>query len=164
MFESIPWESIFVPSVNPLELVVRGSVIYVGTFVLLRVVAKRELGGLSVTDLIVIVFIADAAQNGMAGQYRSVTDGLILITVLIAWALALDRLAFHWPWFERLVKPPPLQVVRDGTLLRKNMRQEALTETELLAMIREQGVDDVAKVKAAYVEPDGSISVIERRR
>lgn len=160
MFERIAWNEVLLPSLHPLEILVRGTLIYLGTFVLLRIVAKRELGGLSMSDLIVIVFIADAAQNGMAGNYRSVTDGLLLIAVLVAWAFVLDRLAFHFAWFERLVKPPPLQVVRDGKLLRRNMRQESLTEAELMSTIREQGIDSLAEVKAAFVESDGSVSVI----
>lgn len=163
MFASIDWAEMLLPSLNPLEVVLRGSLMYVGTFVLLRIVAKRELGALSVSDLIVVVFIADAAQNGMAGAYRSVFDGLLLVGVLIAWAYALDRLAFHWQWFERLVKPPPLQVVRAGRLLRKNMRREYLTESELLGSIREQGLTELADVEAAFVESDGSVSVIPKK-
>lgn len=162
MFEAIEWETMLLPTVHPLEMILRGTLMYLGTFVLLRVVTKREIGGLSVSDLIVVVFLADAAQNGMAGEYRSVADGLLLVAVLLMWALVIDRLAYHLPWFERLVKPPPVQVVREGRLLRKSMRREALTEAELMSTIREQGVDDVRDVKGAWVESDGTISVIER--
>lgn len=163
MFESINWAEMLLPSLNPLEILLRGSLMYLGTFVLLRIVAKRELGALSVSDLIVVVFIADAAQNGMAGTYRSVVDGLLLIAVLITWAYALDRLAFHYPSFERLIKPPPLQVVRSGHLLRKNMRREFITEAELLGTIREQGLAEFSDVESAFVESDGSVSVIPKK-
>lgn len=162
MFGSIAWDEVVLFTINPLELIVRGTLMYLGTFVLLRVVMRREMGGLSVSDLIVVVFIADAAQNGMAGEYKSAADGLLLVTVLIVWAFVIDRLAYHVPWFERLVKPAPVQVVRDGGLLRKNMRREALTEAELMSTMREQGVADISDVKSAWVESDGTISVIQR--
>lgn len=162
MFQAIDWQSVLLPSVNPLEIVLRGTLIYLGTFVLLRIVAKREVGGLSISDLIVIVFIADAAQNGMSGEYRSVPDALLLVSVLLVWAFILDQLTYHVPWFERLVTSPPLQVISDGKLLRKNMRREALTEAELMATLREQGVRLLGDVEAAFVESDGTVSVISK--
>lgn len=162
VFPAIAWEEMLLLTVHPLEIILRGSLMYLGTFILLRVVTKREIGGLSVSDLIVVVFIADAAQNGMAGEYRSVTDGLLLVAVLLGWALVIDRLAYHLPWFERLVQPPPVQVIRNGQLLRKSMRREALTESELLSTLRQQGVADVNDVKGAWVESDGSMSVVQR--
>ncbi|MGV8083688.1 MAG: DUF421 domain-containing protein [Coriobacteriia bacterium] len=163
MFGDINWADVFLPSISPLEIIVRGSLIYLGTFILLRVITKRELGGVSVGDLIVIVFIADAAQNGMAGEYKSVFDGLLLVAVLIAWAFVLDRLAYRFPWFERLTKPPPLKIVSAGQIMPRNLRQEAITKDELWATLREHGVSDLSEVAAAFVEHDGTISVIKRK-
>lgn len=163
MFSDINWAELLLPSISPLEILIRGSLIYLGTFVLLRVIANREVGGLSVGDLIVIVFIADAAQNGMAGAYTSVFDGLLLVGVLVGWAFVLDRLAYQFPWFERITKPPPLKLVSAGELMLRNLRQEAITKDELWAALREQGVCELTEVEAAYVEHDGTISVIKRK-
>lgn len=163
MFPEIEWGNVFLPSLNPLEIFVRGSIIYLGTFILLRVVAKRELGSMSVSDLIVIVFIADAAQNGMAGEYMSVVDGLLLIMVLIGWAFLIDRMTYRFRWFEKLTKAPPLKIVSQGQLQRRNMHREAITEAVLWATLREHGVSDLSEVASAYVEHDGTISVIKRK-
>lgn len=63
----------------PLEILVRGTVIYVTIYALLRMVLRRESGTNGMTDLIVVVLIADAAQNGMSGSYKSISDGILAL-------------------------------------------------------------------------------------
>jgi uncharacterized membrane protein YcaP (DUF421 family) len=81
---------------------------------------------------------------------------------LTGWNFLFDWLAYRYSWFQRLLEPKPLPIVRDGTLLRRNMRHEFITADEVMSQLREQGVDDVSEVKLAYVEPDGGVSVIKR--
>ncbi|TDB81675.1 DUF421 domain-containing protein [Micromonospora sp. KC721] len=158
------WKRIFTPDSPPLEIVVRGSVIYLALFFLLRVLLKRESGTTGVTDLLVIVLIADAAQNGMADDYTSVTDGVLLVVVIIGWSYLLDALAYRWPAAARLIRPRPLLLVRDGQILRRNMRRELVTDGELYGKLRQQGVDDLADVCEVRMESDGRFSVITRGR
>jgi uncharacterized membrane protein YcaP (DUF421 family) len=108
----------------------------------------------------VVVLIADAAQNAMADDYRSVPDGVLLVAVILFWAWFLDWLSFRSPRLERLLKPGKLPLVRDGRRLRQNMAKELITEEELDTQLRLQGIEDVARVKVAYMESDGRISVI----
>jgi uncharacterized membrane protein YcaP (DUF421 family) len=156
------WQRVFTPDTPLLEIVVRGSVIYLALFLLLRVLLKRESGTTGVTDLLVIVLIADAAQNGMADDYTSVTDGVILVSVIIGWSYLLDAVAYRWPAAARIIHPRPLMLVRDGRILRRNMRRELVTEEELLGQLREQGVADLADVREVRMESDGQFSVITR--
>jgi uncharacterized membrane protein YcaP (DUF421 family) len=156
------WRQILVPTVPLVEIFLRGTVIYLTLFVLLRFVFKRQYTALGVTDLLVIVLIADAAQNAMSANYRSLTDGLLLVLVIIGWAYVLDWLAFHVHPFERIVRPPPTPLVEDGRMLRNNMRRELVSESELVTRVREEGLDDISKVRTAYLEPDGEISVISK--
>ncbi len=158
----VNWRSVFLPSISPLEIIVRGTLVYLIIFFLLRVVLKREAGELGIADLLVLVLIADAAQNAMAGAYTSLPDGILLVATIIFWSYALDWLGYHSPRLQRLLHPPPLLLVRDGQMLRRNMRRELVTEEELRSHLREQGVDDLQQVKAAYMESDGRISVIAR--
>lgn len=157
----INWHDVLVPDTSLLEIFLRGSLVYLGVFLLLRLFLKREAGTMGITDLIVVVFLADAAQNAMADNYRSVPDGLLLMLVIVFWAYTLDRLAFRVRAFERFVKPPALVLVKDGRMNRRNMRREFITEAELMSEVRLQGVDDLEQVKRAFMEPDGRISVIE---
>jgi uncharacterized membrane protein YcaP (DUF421 family) len=113
-----------------LEIIARGSIMYLALFALLRPVLKRESGAIGMTDLLVIVLLADAAQNGF-------------------WAWALDWLGYHVPAIQRLVHPPPLLLIRDGRLLRRNMQTELITVDELMSQLRLHGVDTISEVAAA---------------
>jgi uncharacterized membrane protein YcaP (DUF421 family) len=156
------WKSLFSFDVPVLEILVRGSVIYISLFILLRVVLKRQAGSLGMTDLLLITLIADASQNGMAGQYMSLPAGLVLVSTIIFWSYAFDWLSYKFPWFNRLTEPPPLPLIKDGKMLRKNMRRELITEDELMSQLREQGLDDVGRVKESFMESDGHISVVQK--
>ena len=89
------WRQMFVPSVSPLELVIRGSIMYLAILAAMRIF-RRQAGSLNTADLLVVVLVADAAQNGMASEYKSVTDGLVLVGTIYAWNYLLDAAAFRW--------------------------------------------------------------------
>ena len=156
----VDWQGLLVPTASPIEIVIRGTVIYLGLFALRRGVLKREAGAFGITDLLVVVLIADAAQNSLTSESKALPDGLLLVATIIFWAFVLDWLGFRFPKLQRLLQPQPLPLIRDGQLLRRNMRKELVTEDELMAQVRLQGLADVESVKAAYIEGDGRISVI----
>ncbi|HYF56387.1 MAG TPA: YetF domain-containing protein [Salinarimonas sp.] len=158
----IDWQALVIPTHSVAEMMLRGTVMYLALFVLMRVILKRQSGGLAITDVLVVVLIADAAQNGMARDYESVTEGVVLVATILFWSYALDWLGYRFPAFERLMHPPPLRLVEDGRLLRRNMRQELITIEDLMSAIREQGVAELADVKLASIEADGRISVIPK--
>jgi uncharacterized membrane protein YcaP (DUF421 family) len=154
-----PWSNTFHLTVSPLEIFVRGSIIYLVLFVML-VKFKRPAGGLSVGDLLLLVLIADAAQNAMSAEYKSIPDGLILIGTLVFWNIFIDWLAVRWPWLDAHLHPKPIPLVREGEMVRDQMRKVWVTPAELSARLREHGMEDVSEVKAAYMEGDGKISII----
>jgi uncharacterized membrane protein YcaP (DUF421 family) len=158
------WKSIFLPDVPLLEIFLRGTLTYIVLFILLRVVLKRQTGSIGMTDLLLITLLADAAQNGMADEYKSVTAGFVLVATIIFWSYAFDWLSYRFDWFARLIEPPPLLLIKNGKILRRNMRKELITEDELMSQLREQGLDDPAKVKEAYMESDGQFSVVQHEQ
>jgi uncharacterized membrane protein YcaP (DUF421 family) len=158
------WKSIFSLDVPVFEIILRGSVIYISLFIFLRVVLKRQAGSLGMTDLLLITLIADASQNAMAGEYRSISAGIILVSTIIFWSYMFDWLSYKSSWFNRLIEPPPLPLIKDGKLLRKNMRRELITEVELFGQLRQQGLDEVGEVKEAFMESDGHISVVKQEQ
>lgn len=157
------WKSIFQLDIPWLEMVVRGSVMYVVLFVMLRVILKRQTGSLRMTDLLLITLLADASQNAMAGEYRSIPDGIILVATIFFWDYFFDWLSFRSEWLSRLIEPPPLLLIKNGKMLRRNMRRELITEEEITSELRQHGLDDISKVREAYMESDGRISVIENK-
>ena len=160
---NIAWSQLFAFSVSPVELIVRGTLVYFFLFCLFRFVVHRDVGGLGVSDLLLLVIIADASQNAMAGDYTSVSDGFILIGTLVGWSLAFNFLSFRFRTFRRFVLPRPICLIRDGVRIEKNLRRELIADEELAEMLREHEVEDIGQVKRAYLEPDGQITVIKRR-
>jgi uncharacterized membrane protein YcaP (DUF421 family) len=158
----INWSQMFLPGTPVLEIFLRGTVMYLALFLLLRFVLKRESGTVGITDLLVIVLIADAAQNAMADDYKSLPDGLLLVATIVLWAYFLNWLAYRVPFIQRLLVAPPLELVRDGRELPRNLRRELVTHEELISQLRLQGIETLQDVKKAYMEPDGRISVIKR--
>lgn len=156
----IDWETLLIPRMSLLELVLRGSLMYVILFGLLRILVRRHVGAFNVTDLLMIVLIADAAQNAMASEYRSIPEGVVLCATIIGWSYLLDWLAFRFPSLRQWLEAPPLPLIRHGRFQRRNMRQELITEDELVSQLRQQGIEDVKHVKAAFLEPDGQFSFI----
>ena len=159
----VNWHELFALSVSPIELIVRGSAMYWFLFLAFRFVLKRDVGAVGIADLLLLVIVADAAQNAMAGEYRSITDGFILVGTIIGWNYGLDFIAYHVPPLRRFVEPQPLRLVRDGRMLERNIRREFITREELSAKLREHGVTDIGEVSAAYMESDGEISVLKRK-
>lgn len=147
-------------TVPPLELILRGSAIYWFLVVGFRVILRRDVGALGIADVLLVVLIADAAQNGMAGDYKSVPDAIVLVSTLMGWNVALDYLAFRFDWVRRWIEPPPLLLVSNGRILFRNLRREFLTVDELMAKLREHGVDKVEAVRAARMESDGTVTVL----
>jgi uncharacterized membrane protein YcaP (DUF421 family) len=157
---SVDWRAIFVPSGSLLELVVRGSLMYLLILAALRMF-RRDAGSLAMSDLLVVVLIADAAQNGMAGEYRSLTEGVVLVATIFTWNYSLDWLAYRSRFIYWLLNPPPLLLVRQGRIQQRNLRAQLITRDDLMEQLREQGVEDLEEVKTCWLESDGRLSVIK---
>jgi uncharacterized membrane protein YcaP (DUF421 family) len=159
---SLDWGQIFGISVSPLELIIRGTAMYLFLFLLFRVVVRRRVGAIGMADILILVIIADAAQNAMSGEYKSVTEGAILVGTIIFWNMAIDWVNFRVPALRPWLEPPPMLLVQNGRILHRNLRHEYVTEDELKAKLREKGVKDYSEVAEAHMESDGNVSVIKR--
>ena len=149
------------PDVSIFETIVRGIVMYLAIFVMLRVVLRGRSSAVTVSDLLVFVLVADAAQNAMAAEYHSVTNGLVLVATIFLTSLAVDWLAFRFPRLQHFVHPERKSLVVDGRLIRRTLQEELMTEAELMTQLRLNGVEELAGVKAAYLEGNGEVSVIK---
>jgi uncharacterized membrane protein YcaP (DUF421 family) len=157
------WQELFGLSVSPWELVIRGSAMYLFLFLLFRVVVKRRVGAVGMGDILVLVIVADAAQNGMAGEYRSITDAFILVGTIIGWNTLVDWLTYRWPRLQKILEPPPLLLVDDGRVLWRHLRHELMSEQDLKTKLREHGVTDARQVAKAFMEADGQVTVIKKK-
>jgi len=138
MLSQPDWSGMFSPSLSLFEMFIRGTIMYLFIFVLLRLV-RRETGSITVADVLILVLVADAAQNGMAGEYTSVTEGALLVGTIVFWSVFIDWLGYHVPIVRKFLHPQPIELVREGRPLRGNMRKNFITQDELMTAIRTAG-------------------------
>ncbi len=160
-FFEIDWQSVFVPTESLLEIFIRGTIMYWIMFALLRIF-RRQAGSVGIADLLVIVVIADAAQNGMAGDSKSVTEAVLLISTIVLWDYVFDWLGFRSKLFRRILEPKQLKIIENGRYLRDNMRRELITADEIMTQLRQNDIERVEDVKAGYLESDGHFSFIKK--
>lgn len=158
----VDWQALFALETPLSEIFLRGTVMYLGLLVLARFFLRRQSGSGGLTDILVMVLLADAAQNAMADDYKTITDGLLLVVTILFWSFAIDWLAYRVKFMRHFAHPAPLLIVKDGKMLLRNMRKELITKDELMNQIRAEGVDDIKKVKEARMEGDGQITVIKK--
>ena len=160
-------DALFAFHVAPLELVLRGTLIYWFLFLMFRFVLRRDVGSVGIADVLLVVLIADASQNAMAGGYDTVAEGGVLVLTLMGWNWLLDWATFRFDAVRRFAEPRPLLLVRHGRVLHRNLRQEFLTLDDLQSQLRQNGVSALSDVRTAFMESDGRFSVIttdDRRR
>lgn len=118
------------------------------------------MGNIGVGDFLFVVIIADASQNAMSGDAKSISDGFILILVLVFWNVLIDWLSYKYKWLRKMIEAPPLMLVKNGVFQTRAMRKEFITKDEILAKLREEGIEDISEVKQMQLEADGEISVV----
>lgn len=136
------------------------TVIYLFLAAGLRLLGKRELGQMNIYDLVLIIVIANAVQNAMVGDDSTLGGGVVAaITLLIVnrlFALALNRS----DRLEKLMVGEPALIVSEGKYLEERMRKEGITHEQVLAALREHGLERPQDARMCVMEVDGSISVV----
>jgi uncharacterized membrane protein YcaP (DUF421 family) len=157
----IEWAELLIPTHSVAEMMLRGTIMYLSLFLILRFVMLRQSSTIGIADILVIVVIADAAQNGFAKDYKSLTEGIVLVLTIVFWNTLLNWLSYHFKIFERLLAPAPLSLVENGRMNRRNMRKELITEEELRSQMRLQGITEIEEIKRACLEATGDISFVK---
>jgi uncharacterized membrane protein YcaP (DUF421 family) len=155
------WQGLFQPH-HVLENVIRASSIYLLLMLLLRFLPNRKSGSLGPSDFLVIVLLATVVTGALNKDVSSITDAVVMVATIVAWSFITDIVANRVPAVRRLVYSAPVEVVRDGEILARNLRREFMTDDELRAQLRLQGVENEADVAHAYIEHDGRMSVIRK--
>ncbi len=142
------------------DVVLRTAAVYLVILAGLRLAGKREVGQMTVFDLVVLLLIANAVQNAMVGPDTSLSGGILAALVLLALNALLVRLRLRWPRLRQVVEGSPTLLVLHGQVLEEHLRKEGLDSVILDEALREHGVSDVSSVEMAVLEIDGSISVV----
>jgi uncharacterized membrane protein YcaP (DUF421 family) len=144
------------------EVVLRTAIVYLFLVAVLRISGKRQVGQMSVLELVVILVISDAVQNSMVGDNTTLWGGMVAVVTLVVLDLALKMMARRSKPVRTAIEGEPRLLVRDGRLLEQAIEAEGLESDEVRAAIRSHGLADVTEVRFAVLETDGSISVIPR--
>lgn len=144
------------------HMALRAVVVYVAALALVRLADKRFLGKSTAFDVILAVILGSVVSRAITGQSPFVPT-LVAAAVLIALHWLLAWIAFRSDRFGTLVKGSPRTLVRDGEIQWDAMRRSHVSRDDLLGALRAAGgVDDVAGVKLARLERNGTVSVVGR--
>jgi uncharacterized membrane protein YcaP (DUF421 family) len=144
------------------EIVVRTAIVYLFLVVVLRLSGKREVGQLTIFELIVILVISDAVQNSMVGENTTVWGGLVAVLTLLALDKGISMLTDRSARARRALEGEPRLLVRDGRLMARALREEGVDAEDVRVAARRQGIAHLDGVQMAVLETDGSISIIPK--
>jgi uncharacterized membrane protein YcaP (DUF421 family) len=143
-----------------IEILLRTAAVYLVILVGLRLAGKREIGQLTVFDLVVLLLISNAVQNAMVGPDTSLVGGLLAAVVLLLVNALVARLRYKSPRLRHWLEGTPTLLALHGEVISANLRREGIDEDILSAALREHGIVDISGVEMAVLETDGSISVV----
>ncbi|MGH7643339.1 MAG: DUF421 domain-containing protein [Candidatus Dormibacteria bacterium] len=149
-------------AIPPWDLVIRCLTVYLVLVAGLRIFGKRELGQMTVFDLVLVLLVANAVQPAMTGPDSSLFGGLLIIGTLLVlnWTVGQGRL--RSPFLRRLLQPPATVLASGGRWNPGALSSQGLDLQDADEALREHGVADVSETARVELEPDGSISVVAR--
>jgi uncharacterized membrane protein YcaP (DUF421 family) len=153
------WHHIFDLQLTVGEKVLRALLIYVFLIVALRMIGKRELGQANTLDLIVLLLVANAVQNGIIGNDDTVTGAVIGAATLFAVNELVTRTSYAIPFLSRIVEGEPTGLIVHGKPVRAALRRAGISLSELRAIARRQGFGDLGEVDTAVLETNGIVSM-----
>ena len=145
------------------HFVLRAVAIYALVMVLMRVSGKRAVGQFTPFDLVLLILIGNAVQNGINGGDDSLTGAAIIATTLIALNYGIAFVTSRNRKVEKFVEGVPVVLARNGKLFDHVLRRELVSREDFREALRMNGVEDVSEVELALLETNGSISVVKKR-
>ena len=156
------WHAIWHLDLSVAEKIVRAILIYAFLIVAMRIVGKRELGQMNTLDLVVLLLVANAVQNGIIGNDVSVTGAFIGAAALFIFNETANRLGYVVPWAAKLVEGDPTYLIRKGAVDKKELFRASISLPELRSIARRQGFADLGGVKTAILETNGAVSMFDK--
>jgi uncharacterized membrane protein YcaP (DUF421 family) len=145
-----------------MDLALRAVFLFFVVFVLMRVIGRRELSSLSPFDLILLVILGDAIQQGLTQDDYSVTGAIIVVTTFAILQVTVSFVGFRFRFLRRMLAGEPIVIVQDGRLIERNLKRERLTPEEVAAEARQHQIESLEDVKWAVLETNGAISFIAK--
>ncbi|MFL5959773.1 MAG: DUF421 domain-containing protein [Gaiellaceae bacterium] len=145
-----------------MDVALRAVFLYAFVVLVIRVMGRRELSSLSAVDLVLLIVLGDAIQQGLTQDDYSVTGAVIAVSTIAAVQVLTSYLSFRSRGARRVLEGDPIVIVQDGKLIDGNLRRERLTEDEVAEEMRKQQIASVQQVEWGILESDGTISFIQK--
>jgi uncharacterized membrane protein YcaP (DUF421 family) len=145
-----------------MDIAIRTFAVFWFLLLLMRVTGRRELSSLEPFDLILLIVLGDAVQQGLTQDDYSVTGALIVVIVFGLLQVLVSYLSFRFPRVRPALEGYPIVLIEDGNLIERNLKRERLTPEELAKEARGQQIESLDEVKWAVLETSGSISFIPK--
>ncbi len=143
-----------------LAIVLKTAIVYLFLVVGFRIMGKRELGQMTIYDLVLIIVIANAVQNSMLGEDATLMGGIFSAATLLTMNRALTLIIAHSRKIEKFMVGEPVLIILNGARVEANCRKEGVTHEQIMAALREHGFETIAEVRLAVLEVDGTISIV----
>src|SRR5690606_15464325 len=134
------------------EIFARGTITYFALIFLVRVIPKRKTGHLSPNDMLSLIVIGGMGTDAIMGGSTSLGDILLMIALIVGWGYLFDIIEARSTFVQGLLRDRQTTLIENGRLNKRNMRREMVTEDELMSVLREEGVDDISRVRSACLE------------
>ena len=144
-----------------MDIVLRAVVVFVFLIVLTRVIGRRELSSLQPFDLILLIILGDAVQQGLTQDDYSLTGGLLAVGTIAVLQVLVSWISYRFPRTRRVIEGTPIIVIQDGEAIERNLKRERLDLDDVAEEARQQGIAHLADVKWAVLETTGKISFIK---
>jgi len=144
-----------------MDLVLRAIALYVFVLVLMRIVGRRELSSLTPVDLVLLIVLGDAVQQGLTQDDYSVTGAILVISTIALLQVATSYLAYRSRRAKKLLEGEPVVLVQDGNLIERNLRRERLRREDVAEEMRMQGIGAFDEVRWGILESNGKFSFVK---
>jgi uncharacterized membrane protein YcaP (DUF421 family) len=145
-----------------MDIALRALFLYAFVVFLMRVMGRRELSSLSAVDLVLLIVLGDAIQQGLTQDDYSVTGAVIAVSTIAAVQVGTSYLSYRSRRARRVLEGEPIVILQDGRLIDRNMKRERLTLDEVAEAMRSQQIGSVEDVEWGILESDGNISFIPK--
>ena len=145
-----------------MDIVFRGIFVFVFLYVLMRMIGRRELSSLEPFDLILLIVLGDAVQQGLTQDDYSLTGAFLAIGTIAIMQVAVSYANFRFPKLRPVLDGEPIVIVQDGKPIEKNLKRERVTIEDLAAAARMQSIASLDDVQWAVMETSGAISFIKK--
>lgn len=148
--------------IDILSIIANTTVIYIVVLIGLRILGKKDLGQVSVTDILFIMLVSEAVGDVMRASHDTLTGGLVSAVTLIALNKLFNIWLFKSKKMRQLVEGEPAVLIRHGKVNVKEMKRNRITIEELEQAGRGNNKGDISEIALAILEVDGKISILDK--